>query len=318
MSRFKAQSPGKVILTGEHAVLHQQPAIALAVDCYSYADFSPSNGDASLSVSLPDFNREYHFDDLAELRYRLNAQHAAFQAGQVSLPLCNPGELLAYACNQPGSLTVSSTIPIGSGMGSSASVIAATLCASQSSREQQERLDSAKQAEALQHGRSSGLDTDTCTLGGLVSAHIYLPSTQPTMPPLQLLFTGNPSVSTGEVVRHVTRTVSKSIWPEFGQVSRSMIDAMYHHDHIVFLESVKQNHRLLEAIDVVPQKVSQLVAQIEQLGGAAKIAGAGAHQGDNAGIVLCWGLDIKAAGITDTSTLQILTVNPDWVGAQLL
>jgi len=49
---------------------------------------------------------------------------------------------------------------------------------------------------------------------------------------------------------------------------------------------MQQNHRLLYHIGVVPEKVNQFIKDIEQVGGGAKICGAGATRGHQAGFVL--------------------------------
>ena len=51
-------------------------------------------------------------------------------------------------------------------------------------------------------------------------------------------------------------------------------------------ESIRENHRLLVEIGVVPEQVSAFVREIEQAGGAAKICGAGSVVGDAAGVLL--------------------------------
>ncbi len=75
--------------------------------------------------------------------------------------------------------------------------------------------------------------------------------------------------------------------------------------------SIRANHRLLQKIGVVPTKVANFIADIESSGGAAKICGAGAITGDNAGVVLL----LADPGITEIAQrygyeLQTLEVDP--------
>ena len=53
-----------------------------------------------------------------------------------------------------------------------------------------------------------------------------------------------------------------------------------------FSDCIRENHRLLTHIGVVPEKVQRFVLEVERLGGAAKISGAGAVLGDNAGLLI--------------------------------
>ena len=48
-------------------------------------------------------------------------------------------------------------------------------------------------------------------------------------------------------------------------------------------ESIRANHRLLDQIGVVPERVGQFIREIESHGGAAKICGAGSVDGEAAG-----------------------------------
>ena len=99
------------------------------------------------------------------------------------------------------------------------------------------------------------------------------------------IHTGTPTVSTGVCVDQVRRHFGDSdIWSEFSAVTDAMHDRLSQGDSID--ELVKQNHRLLNRIGVVPAQVAALIERIEERGGVAKVSGAGSVQGDAAGLVL--------------------------------
>jgi mevalonate kinase len=49
---------------------------------------------------------------------------------------------------------------------------------------------------------------------------------------------------------------------------------------------IRENHRLLVQIGVVPEKVQRFISAVEARGGAAKICGAGAISGNAGGTLL--------------------------------
>ena len=68
---------------------------------------------------------------------------------------------------------------------------------------------------------------------------------------------------------------SSSIWSEFGSVTEEVRTHLETNDHSKLYESIRANHRLLDQIGVVPDRVGQFIREIESHGGAAKICGAG-------------------------------------------
>lgn len=143
-------APGKVILIGEHFVVHGAPALAVPV---------PSLG---LTVRL-------------ERRQGT----AATAAPEGHLGFCLETVLGALGVDPAGvTVTVESTIPVGSGMGSSAALSVAMARAGaelaglvpDAARERELSM----RCERAAHGRPSGIDTEVCVTGGPVWAEAGL------------------------------------------------------------------------------------------------------------------------------------------------
>ena len=115
-----ASAPAKMILFGEHSVVYGEPAIAGAVNKRAYVEIKKSyNGkstlksyDLNFEVELNTKNKTYNLikGKPGIIRYILEAFHRVHD-------------------HTPITMTLSSEIPIGSGLGSSAAVTVATLAA---------------------------------------------------------------------------------------------------------------------------------------------------------------------------------------------
>ncbi|RAU18666.1 mevalonate kinase [Nitrincola tibetensis] len=299
---MSALAPGKLILSGEHSVVYGAPAVSLALRRHTRAEFEPNasgflEGHIShASAAFPPFP----IADLIQLKHRLDARYQAFIKGDLSVQqlLDHPSQLLLYTLavsigsdieRASGTLHVTSDLLLGSGMGSSASVIACLLSLFGSqSLTLTEFVEQVRFCERLQHGRGSLIDAASVSYGGIIRLqqqevlrcdHLRLPSG------CFWIYTGAPSSSTGECVEQVRKSFAQSsIWQEFAGVTHSFIEAQP--DKIPAL--IQQNQRLLERIGVVPSVIQSWVRRIEQAGGAAKIAGAGCIRGPHAGLLLVW------------------------------
>lgn len=315
-----ACAPGKIILSGEHAVVYGAPALALAVDRHMRIHYRPDRL-PRLSWHAQERTHVLGLDKLASLRRRLDNHFERYLRGELPITriLRKPAELAFYAVDMArvlsgleirpqGSLHIDSDIPIGAGMGSSAALIAAllTLFGRFDSRDQ--LIRQVRHCERLQHGRGSLIDAAAVCTGGLVRVQGDQVQSL-TLPQHGLgegffwLFTGTPASSTGACVDQVRRNFADApIWAEFAATTAAFEAALLAGDSLI--EPIRQNHRLLTRIGVVPAPLQRLAEQVEQCGGAAKICGAGAVSGDQGGLMLL----LLPAGMTPDR----LPLQPDW------
>lgn len=302
-----AIAPGKVILSGEHAAVYGAPALAVATDCHIHTRFIPGRSDRlRFSGDLLDYS--YALTELAGLAQVLNQRFEAFLAGRLPVDqlLDRPDQLLAYVMSQVssdtgcllpgGTLDVRSNLPTGAGMGSSAAAIAATLLLVErltgAAYGAAERFAIVRYCERLQHGRGSAIDAAAVSFGGLVK----VAGESLEHPQLSLgrgwyrVATGMPRVSTGQCVQHVRERFGHSaIWQQFAAVTESFQQALG--GQADMHDVIRENHRLLQQIEVVPESVAAFVSAVERLGASAKISGAGAVTGEAGGLLLLYAPD---------------------------
>lgn len=310
-----ALSPGKLILSGEHAVVYGKPALAMAINRYVETRISKQDAE-HVSLSLDNFNysHSHSLNTLREMKQRIKNKYKQFLQGKARIRdvLQTPFELTQYALahwlEQPHAKTenngiriqTNSTIPVGCGMGSSAASILSVLRALAKFHNidltQEDYLRLALEAEQLQHGQTTGLDLHISLRGGCVYFDNGRIETRP-MPrlPMWLVNTGTPQVTTGECVNYVQQHfANSSIWETFATVTRIMDRAMQENDIAEVQAAVRDNHELLVQIGIVPNKVQQFINELSQHKLAGKVCGAGAVQGDAAGAVLVIGEDKNA------------------------
>jgi mevalonate kinase len=146
-----AQAPGKVILLGEHAVVYGRPAIAVPVaDVRAGVTVEDAHDRPGVTIRAEDVGQ---YIDVCD----------APPQEPLSLTVCNT---LAHVGVEPGqvrlSLTIRSSIPVASGMGSGAAVAAAivrALCAHLGHPLDAATLSSiVYETEKIHHGTPSGID----------------------------------------------------------------------------------------------------------------------------------------------------------------
>lgn len=301
-----ARAPGKLIITGEHAILQGIPAIAIAINRYCDTTItSQSKPRILFNLVNLEHKRERTIRYLKHVKNILQERHNSFTKGESSIKdvIKEPFYLLEYTAGafmdklnvkfkQGFSIDTNSSIPTGCGMGSSAAAIVSLNYALSHFLEKSLTIDELFQlnlaAENLQHGRSSGLDLQISTRGGCIhfSRETITPINFPDMP-LCIINTGIPESTTGECVAH-TRPLfnDPELVTAFTEVSNYIFEALQNNEKEILFKNIHRNHLLLHRIGVVPENIHQLVLQLYQQGIHAKISGAGAVRGNNAGILL--------------------------------
>lgn len=303
---MKVYAPGKLILSGEHAVVYGRPALAMAVNRYVTAIVTPRRS-ARISFDLSDLAHRGHLslDAIRHLKERIKRKYHKFVRGDYSIRdvLHKPFELAQFALSifmeslnlslpHGVNIQVQSNVPIGCGMGSSAATILSVMYAIsnhlQISLTSESLFQLALEAEKMQHGFTSGLDLRVSLQGGCLYVHGNDILTRP-LPQFSMFLvnTGTPLSTTGQCVEKVaSHFKSQQLGDEFETVTKMMDVALQEHSWDKMQTAIRNNHELLITIGVVPLRVQNFINAIFAIGGAAKVCGAGAVIGDQAGAVL--------------------------------
>lgn len=299
-----AVAPGKLILSGEHAVVYQKPALTLAIDRYIQTKMTTSNKN-SVTLSLLSQQCQFTFEKLATLKQHIDNQYRLFlnDKCKVTEILSRPADLACYIIadvlenfslkpTTGFNVNIRSNIPTGCGMGSSAALIVSLLFATRDyfnlDLADDRLMNHAIFLENLQHGRASGLDVRISMQGGCLytNGENIVVKSLPKIP-LYIVNTGKPVTTTGECVTKVAQHGNNEpLWQDFSTATDAIKLAFDNNDLPSLQRHIKRNHQLLVDIGVVPNRIQTFISDIESAGSAAKICGAGAVRGDTAGIVL--------------------------------
>ena len=303
MNTVTAIAPGKIILTGEHAVVHGAPALVTAVSVHSMAVIRRQAGN-TIDISTPFGTRRCNGDgSLDGLVAAAHDRLSAFNQGRLPIARVLPDPLdfvtlcLGLAFEEvdtppPCNLSLLTDLPLGAGTGSSAAVAAACLLAARTAVDQSPTPDELYQltfeAETFQHGTPSGVDPHAAVHGG---AFRFQKGKRPVSLALRtndLMFvhTGRPASTTGECVAAAREPfAAEDRLQRFSEIAMAIEDALESGDVNDLKNGIRKNHRELVDIGVVPVKIQAWIAELESRGAAAKVCGAGSIRGDAAGMV---------------------------------
>ena len=286
----KASAPAKTILFGEHSVVYGEPAIAGAVNKRAYVTIKESKTEESI-FRAPDIGFE------AELLTR-NKKYV-LKKGKPGIIRYILEALYKAHDHSPIDITLSSNVPIGSGLGSSAAVTVATLAALyryHNVRFNKKSLaHDAHMVEQAVQGVASPLDTLVSTYGGLV----YLSKNKKIEHfnvdfnvPFVVGYTTKHG-NTGKMVRDVKNLktnnpkVINPVITSMGNLTNQAKQAILRRDFNKVGELMNINHGFLDVLGVNTLELSRMVYNARNAGAiGSKTTGAG---GGGSIIALCPG-----------------------------
>lgn len=341
---FYVSAPGKVIIFGEHSAVYNKPAIAAALSLRAYLLVSPSaKSSDTITLDFPDIglSHSWNRNDLPWDEVKKHVTHTGGRPnvteellpeiidGLTDALLDLDSKLHYTACycflylymnlcdaqTEGMSFCVRSTLPIGAGLGSSASTAVCLASAlailgghiepASLQHSEKHKINHPKAAEFIDswslvgekcfHGNPSGIDNAVATYGGAVlyqrmdnPSTPSVRTTMPNLPPIKLLLTNTkiPRL-TADLVGGVG-LLNK----EFPRISSSILDAMGHLANEAYqlmirpffgseeLTKLKQlvsiNHGLLVSLGVSHPTLEKVRMITDELKvGATKLTGAG-------------------------------------------
>lgn len=291
MKKVVVSAPGKVILMGEHAVVYGKPALIAAINKRLTVIVSESQ---NLEI-ISEEGREYIEHIIANV-------FAHFHLEQI-----------------PVRIEVSSEIPIGYHLGSSAALGAAlvgALCIYLKKIWNPTLINQlAYESEKFIHINSSGVDPAAVVSGGLIwyrkeleflRSIWQLPYTIPEhLHHFYFVDTGRPKENTGEMISFVKSQKNLQIFLENNEIQTKRIAvAIKEGNEIDLTGAMREGERTLEDIGVVSSKVKEKIREIEKNGGVAKILGGGGRA-DGVGYLLCYDPNKKGELELGTEGIQL-------------
>lgn len=275
-----ATAPGKVILFGEHAVVYGQPAIAAPVsDVRATARIEEAEA-GGVRIVAPDMGQAYRLADAGSQDPLATAVRLVQQEAELErLPDLT--------------ITVTSDVPIASGLGSGAATAAAVIRAlahhvgRADLAEDEIVSDLTYEVEKIHHGTPSGIDNTVVA----VEKPVFFVRQQPhnrietfrVAQPLHLLIgdTGRRS-STREVVGDVRRQWQaqtqrfEELFAACGHISRAARSAIEAGDLPELGRLMRENHVVLQQMTVSSPELDRLVQAAAEAGAlGAKLSGGG-------------------------------------------
>lgn len=268
-------APGKVILCGEHSVVYQRPAIAVPIsDLRAYAAVKAMPAGHGLHIHAVDLEQEVIVRDALE-----------------DNPLAKIARLvLAHldVAEPDAMITLKSNLPIGSGMGSGASVTVALARALgvHLGTQLPTHIISAMtyEIEKIHHGTPSGIDNTVVAW----EKPVYFIKGQAPIPfnigrPFHLLIVNSGvASSTRAAVQNVRRQWTSApqyydtVFDCIGNIANAARTAVEQGELHTLGQLLNENHRLLQNIGVSLPALDTLVNAAQEAGAlGAKLTGSG-------------------------------------------
>lgn len=271
MKHVTYSAPGKVILSGEHAVVYGKPALVSAIDLrLKFTILERSLQDSKLDKEM------------------------LFISQKVKDFLINNN--ISFV-DKAFSYIIESEIPVGRGLGSSAALSVASSAAflefyTGKIFDKEIVNNLAFEIEKHFHKNPSGVDNYASCFGGLIlyQKKIKLKNLDYKIPKnieekLFLIDSGKPEETTGEMVESVKSVKSVETFLNRIEIeTKKILDAIENIEIDLFKESIINNEKLLEKLEVVSEKTKKLLLSLSNFG-VGKVTGAGGKK-TNSGFIL--------------------------------
>ncbi len=275
-SQVVVSAPGKIIISGEHAVVYGYPSLVSSID------------------------------KRVELRIKRSKKNYIYPAKVANFILRGLRKTEGFLNNKVGlEIGMESTIPVGRGMGSSAAIavsLAAGISKIVSNKSNLKEINKlAFEIERLQHGNPSGVDNTVSTYGGFLwfrketkdfKTFSKVKSGRK-LNDIVLIDSGKPTENTKQMVNFVSEIYKKNprkverLFQSLEKLTRNFLRYLLNEEELSLRELIMENENYLENLGVVSESTKKLIRSIENLGGAAKITGAGGKKG-NSGILIAY------------------------------
>jgi len=304
---ISVSAPAKVHLIGEHAVVYGYPAILGAINKRIKIDLEKSNKiKISYQKNKKLLKRVFEIKDCQERAQKANqlwkegdkkgdfsSLFNFLKSNQPTYLKTIVGFLLNYFKIQKGvSLKIKSEIEMSAGLGSSAALSVAltkglsSLFNIKLSKKGVNEI--AYQIERLNHGRPSGGDNTISAFGGILffeKGEFRRLEVPDFLENLIIVLTKRKEL-TGQLVQKVKNLdpkLKKSLIKNIGKNTQKMEGIISQGDFENFKNLINKTQDDLKKLQVSTPKIDEIVKKIREIGGAAKLSGAG-----GGGAILCF------------------------------
>lgn len=281
---IEVSAPGKIYLYGEHAVVYGYPAIACAID-------------KRTTIKAKELKNNEIILEPKDLGFR-SLKIKQNQNKEIELPNKEIKKLdyikksikkifTEYNTKTGLKLEIKSDLPVGGGLGSSATVVIATLYATKEilglNTPKEKIAKMGYEVEKEVQGEASPCDTFTTTMGGLtkVRKDKELKNKKPPQIPLVIGSTGKKS-PTKKLVQEVKELkgenpgIIKNLFKTIEEITKRGEKAIDKGDLEKIAELMNINQGILDALGINNQKLSKLIYYTRKNGAlGSKITGAG-------------------------------------------
>lgn len=290
-------APGKVIISGEHSVVYGYPALT-----------------TSLAIGITVRIEEQQVSNQVSPNHFFIRQDGKLMPhNPVLMPALNLFfEKSKKHAKNPLWVEVTSQLPTGSGLGSSSTLAAAFILALAEHFSVELTVEQLAnmvwEVEQALYKQASPIDAFTVARGGVwrfsrsqgwLSEPLFGSASQ--LAQLLVIHSGTPVETTGEMVAQVGAFIAgnphaKDVLGQLGGLVEQYVHFL--EQGLALDQLIRQNHILLSELPVIGIQAKAMVTAIEQIGGAAKITGAGGvkagsgmllayHQNRDALVQLC-------------------------------